>query len=97
MNVLHDCPSGDNPSCVNPDHLWIGTQRENCKDRDDKGRCWHPKGESVKHAKLNDEKVRLIRKMYPEHTLKDIGNKFGVGKSAVQKLLSGGSWKHVSD
>lgn len=36
--VLHDCPFGDNPSCVNPKHLWLGTRIENNKDRDSKGR-----------------------------------------------------------
>jgi hypothetical protein len=36
--VLHDCPCGDNPTCVNPDHLWLGTQKENVADTWRKGR-----------------------------------------------------------
>lgn len=36
--ALHNCPNGDNPSCVNPDHLWAGTQAENVKDMYVKGR-----------------------------------------------------------
>src|ERR1700729_2146380 len=35
--VLHDCPGGDNPLCVNPKHLWLGTTQDNTKDRDLKG------------------------------------------------------------
>jgi hypothetical protein len=31
-NVLHDCPCGDNPACVNIDHLWLGTQSDNIND-----------------------------------------------------------------
>lgn len=36
--VLHNCPGGDNPACVNPDHLWLGTQQENIDDCERKGR-----------------------------------------------------------
>jgi hypothetical protein len=38
MCVLHDCPDGDNPACVNPDHLWIGTKAHNNADMAAKGR-----------------------------------------------------------
>ena len=37
LDVLHDCPQGDNKACVNPDHLWLGTQKENAKDAVTKG------------------------------------------------------------
>ena len=41
MYVCHDCPGGDNPDCCNPDHLWLGTHKENLQDASKKG--WHKK------------------------------------------------------
>ncbi len=74
--VLHKC---DNPACCNPNHLFVGTQRQNAFDRESKGRgnhngpnrFWHKKhpekvrrGENIGSAKLNNESVVKIRSMY---------------------------------
>jgi hypothetical protein len=45
LDVLHNCPAGDNPSCVNPDHLWTGTDKENRWDCVNKGRNNPPIGD----------------------------------------------------
>lgn len=75
--VLHDCPTGDNPLCVNPDHLWLGTSKQNSEDMVRKGRqaCGdrsgarlyperRPRGEAHGRAKLTKVKVFNIRNEY---------------------------------
>ena len=54
--VCHSC---DNPGCVNPDHLWQGTQRDNIRDQMDKGRM--ALGEKRANSKLTEDAVRDIR------------------------------------
>src|SRR5260370_14664089 len=73
--VLHRC---DNPPCVRPDHLQIGTQDENIEDRDRKGR--QARGERVGGAKLDLVKVREIRRLYTTGgtTRNGLAQKFGV-------------------
>lgn len=76
--VLHNCPNGDNGFCINPDHLWAGTQKENILDMEKKGRSRHPagnnngmrtcpesilKGSKKPNAKLNEKQVIQIRKL----------------------------------
>src|SRR5262245_52922653 len=56
LNVLHHC---DTPACVNPDHLWLGTQADNAADCWERGR--HPPL-PISMAKLSPEQVRAIRK-----------------------------------
>ena len=90
--VLHHC---DNPPCVRPDHLWLGTPGDNSRDAARKGRM--PKG--VAHsrplAKLNEEKVRQIRKLLPILTLIQIGRLFSVDRETIRAIANGVTWKHV--
>lgn len=58
LHVLHKC---DNPLCVNPAHLTLGTHADNMKDRQDRGRTFHPTGESHGRAKLKEKDVLAIR------------------------------------
>ncbi len=89
--VLHRC---DNPSCVNPGHLFLGTRQENMEDKVRKGR--QNRGSSVGTSKLHEGDVREIR-LLGSRGLKqeEIAERFGVTASRVSDVLSGRAWKHV--
>jgi hypothetical protein len=95
--VCHKC---DNPSCVRPDHLTIGTARHNTQDSIRKGRfCqdhWFRKGVNHKHAKLTEEQVLEV-KMSPRGwgVAPSLARKFGVDSSTIKAIWEGRSWKHV--
>lgn len=92
MFVCHKC---DNPPCVNPDHLFLGTQLENMADCKAKGRHSFgvTYGEGNCHSKLTDTQVRAIRAS--TGTFKEIAKRFGVSKSNVEFILKRKTWKHV--
>jgi hypothetical protein len=99
LHVLHKC---DNPPCVNPEHLYVGTNRQNVEDRVNRGLGTHLPGESNPSAKLTEEQVAEIRKLYvkgkPGIGIK-IGStqwlalKFSVGKSTIKRIIRKHSWK----
>lgn len=95
--VCHRC---DNPRCVNPAHLFLGTKAENTRDMLAKGRDRQPlrRGIEVHNALLTDDRVREIRRMLAARTgtHRQIGALFGVRKSAISGIASGTSWSHVT-
>lgn len=95
--VCHDCPGGDEPSCINPAHLWLGTADDNNKDKVAKGR--EPLGIQRPNAKLTDDAVRAIRVRYAQGgvTMKKIGEEHGVSYSIVSEVISAKIWRHVTD
>ena len=102
LHVLHHC---DTPPCVNPEHLFIGTNADNVADKIAKGRSIHPTGEALPQAKLTAEQVHAIRAAYkgPQHksrprtgpTTTEIAEQFGVSQGAVSGILAGKKWKSV--
>lgn len=94
--VLHDCPGGDNPACVNPDHLWLGTRGDNNTDRNRKGRSGVSKGSYNPNTALTEADVRVIRRRISHGERKRVvGNDYGLGKSAINRMIRGASWSHV--
>lgn len=95
MNVLHDCPDGDNPRCVNPAHLWLGTIAANNADMAAKGRNRH--GEAHHNARLNEALVLEIRYRHAhgERSRRALSAEFGIGPSTLDDVLSGRTWKHL--
>ncbi len=85
----------NNTLCVNPRHLALGTQKENIQDKFIHKTC--ARGETHGLAKLTEESVRKIRKMYKSGSLtkREIARIFGVDPNAIQSVLNGKTWKHV--
>ena len=90
MHVLHIC---DMPCCVNPDHLFLGTHKDNMDDRQKKGRTNAPRGEQQHLAKLTIEIVLEIR--ISGLAASELARKYGVSKSTIGRVLSRKTWYHV--
>lgn len=89
--VMHTC---DNPRCVNPEHLVLGTQAENIGDAVSKRR--HPHGELHGNAKLSDDDIRAIRSLVTDGcNWTAIGREFGVSRTTIKRIHTGESWRHV--
>lgn len=102
MSVCHKC---DNPPCVNPEHLFLGTQADNLRDMDSKGRRVSPdnKGVNNPRAKLTQEQVQEIRKLYwtgrykpkqkaAPYDSKKLASMFGVARSTIRLVTCGRNW-----
>lgn len=91
-NVLHKC---DNPKCVNPDHLWIGTQKENLQDM--KGKDRHLRGERNNQSMLTEKDVMSIKVLLDKSPLSQakIANRFGVSQIEVSRIKRGLRWAHI--
>lgn len=87
--VLHRC---DNPPCVNPAHLFLGTQAENVADRDAKGRHVPMSGERHGCAKLTTDQVIAIRADPRIHRL--IAADYGVARTVISRIRRR-EWAHV--
>lgn len=93
--ALYVCHKCDHPYCVNPDHLFLGTNQENTQDRHQKGR--DAKGiHNGGGTKLTDDMVREIRQLRREGaTLLQLADKYDVVISRVSAICRLESWKHV--
>lgn len=94
--VLHKC---DNRKCVNPNHLFLGTNEDNVKDREQKGRGVMPdqNGENNSMAKLTEEEIKNIRFRYENEniTQKELGKIYNIDQSAVSIIINKKVWKKV--
>lgn len=93
MLVCHTC---DNPPCVNPNHLFLGTTRDNAIDRAKKNRGYKPKGELHHHAKLREKDVLRIRELKVKKVKnRIIAERFGIEPRQVRRIASRFSWSHI--
>ena len=91
LKVCHKC---DNPSCVNPTHLFLGTQRQNIQDASEKGRMTAGKlGERNGNHKLTASEVIVIRQI--GGTTIEISKMFGVTQGRISRIRNRKEWKHI--
>lgn len=90
--VMHTC---DNPPCCNPFHLKAGNRDLNNKDRVNKGRSACVKGVNNPCSKLDEDKVREIRKIGSSTSRRELSLKYGVSKTVIYNVVTYRSWKHV--
>lgn len=97
LRVLHRC---DNPPCVRPDHLFLGTQQDNMRDAAEKGRMKPPPhglGEDAPNAKLTERDVLQIRKRVAAGEFqKRIAKEYGVNPSNVSAIKRRLTWRHLA-
>lgn len=96
LDVLHRC---DNPPCVRPDHLFLGTHSDNMKDCVAKGRHRNSpsRGEANHKAKLTVQAVRSIRERRDAgETMRSLARAYGVTRQNIRFITSGVTWKEVS-
>ena len=87
--VLHLC---DNPSCINPAHLRLGTRDDNAADMKAKGRA--AVGTQHGLAKMDESKVRLLRSL-TNLSCVDLGKMFGIAQGVAWSIRTKKTWKHV--
>lgn len=105
MCVCHSC---DNPPCIEPSHLWIGTHADNTHDAVNKGRMASgsrhgthtrpdliPRGERRAFSKLTREQVVEIKCRIGNESQSDIAADYGVGQGTISKIARGVKWSHV--
>lgn len=95
MMILHKC---DNPPCFRLDHLYCGTALDNMRDRKRAGHYAPSAGEANNHARLTEEAVIEIRRLYLQEGLNQtkIAKQFGITQPHVSAITRGKSWTHLS-
>jgi len=89
--VCHSC---DNPRCVNPSHLWIGTHADNMRDATVKDR--HARGERNGHAILTKADILAIRDEYAKGaSRRDLSARYKTCRANISLIVTGKRWKHV--
>lgn len=90
MKIRHKC---DNPPCINDDHLEIGTQGDNIRDMDDRGRRKTLRGEQSTNHKLTEAQAREI--LTGKDKTAVLAARFGVTQNTIRAVRTGQNWAHL--
>ena len=95
--VCHRC---DNPRCVNPEHLFLGSHQDNMSDKMTKGRCWNgggKQGENHPCSTLTETQVREIRGRWAAGGIKQkqLAVDYGVNYRTINQVVNMKKWKHL--
>ena len=91
--ICHKC---DTPSCINPNHLFIGTAKDNTRDMMTKGRDFKPCGSEHPSSKLTEDNVIEIRKLHTyglAHS--EIAKCYGVVFQTISSIVTRRTWRHI--
>lgn len=92
LGVLHRC---DNPPCVRPDHLFLGTPKDNKADCVSKGR--HAWGENFGTSKLTNEKAAEVKTLLSQGVgVCEVARRFGMSSTAISEIKAGRTWRRVA-
>src|SRR3990167_2058280 len=87
MLVCHKC---DNPPCVNPSHLFLGTHKDNAIDKSQKGRGYNRSGENNGMCKLKFTAIKKVRSLYKsgKYRQKELADSFKVGQDYISRIVN---------
>jgi len=93
---IHACHTCDTPSCINPKHLFAGTQTDNSRDMVTKGRAFKAQGTLNAQAKLTEDDVKNIRKQLCAGTSQqELARSYGVDASTISLIHRNKKWRHL--
>jgi hypothetical protein len=93
LHVLHTC---DNPACVNPNHLWLGTHQDNVDDRERKGRNKPPRGEAnPRHALIEKEVIEIRMALNKNKSPSKLAEMYRVSRATIHNIKTRRTWAHI--